>query len=260
MQLGVSKKSNKPYAMVTLEDLDGSVQILCMNENYDKYRPLFVPNKALLIVGEVNNGEDKPKIFPQEIMPLEDAPRKYTKQVHFRLHTAHLKPENLTSVHELAAQHPGKCPLFLCFHVRPVEARLSSSRRTNEILRHCRRDRSCSRPKADQRFGDDTYYVKVDTTPPERTPYDPGENRGRQWERRGVAQRVYPTALALRFDIAVARYGCDSEFVSAKREHVANPVPLRRFLSMAVRAIRIFGVTLPVFFRPKRTNSWSTFL
>ncbi len=89
-----------------------------MNENYDKYRDLFQPNKAILVVGEVNNGDDKPKIFPQEIMPLEDAPKKYTKQVHLRLHTAHLKPENLDSVQELAAAHPGRCPLFLCF-MRP---------------------------------------------------------------------------------------------------------------------------------------------
>ena len=115
VQHGVSKKSGKPYAMVTLEDLEGSVQMLCMNENYDKYRELLEPNKAILVIGEVNTGEDKPKIFPQEIMPLEDAPRKYTKQVHLRLHTAHLKPEHMESVHELVAAHPGKCPLFLCF-------------------------------------------------------------------------------------------------------------------------------------------------
>jgi len=39
VQQGFSKKSKQgPNAMVTLEDLEGSVQILCMNENYDKYR------------------------------------------------------------------------------------------------------------------------------------------------------------------------------------------------------------------------------
>ncbi len=37
VQKGISKKSGKPYAMVTLEDLDGSVQVLCLNENYDKF-------------------------------------------------------------------------------------------------------------------------------------------------------------------------------------------------------------------------------
>jgi hypothetical protein len=71
------KKSGKPYAMVTLEDLEGSVQILCLNENYDKFINLLVPKKALLVTGEVNLSEDKPKIFPQEIIPLEDAPHLY---------------------------------------------------------------------------------------------------------------------------------------------------------------------------------------
>src|SRR5207253_6538811 len=67
VQNGVSKKSGKPYALVTLEDLEGSVQILCMNENYDKYRELLALNKAILVIGEVNTGEERPKIFPQEI-------------------------------------------------------------------------------------------------------------------------------------------------------------------------------------------------
>ena len=74
VQNGVSKKSGKPYSLVTLEDLEGSVQVLCLNENYDKYRELLAPGKAILVIGEVNTGDDKPKIFPQEIMPLEEAP------------------------------------------------------------------------------------------------------------------------------------------------------------------------------------------
>jgi len=115
VQNGISKKNGKPYSMVTLEDLEGSVQILCMNENYDKNRELLVQNKAILVIGEVNTGEDKPKIFPQEIMPLEDAPRRFTKQVHLRLSTAHLDSEKLQSIQELIVSYPGKCPLFLCF-------------------------------------------------------------------------------------------------------------------------------------------------
>ena len=91
---GFSKKSGKPYSMVTLEDLEGSVQLLVMND-YDKFRPLLEANKAILVIGEVSTGEDKPKIFPQEIMPLTDAPKKFTKQVHLRLHSAHLQPEDL---------------------------------------------------------------------------------------------------------------------------------------------------------------------
>ena len=167
---GFSKKSGKPYSMVTLEDLEGSVQLLVMND-YDKFRPLLEANKAILVVGEVNTGEDKPKIFPQEIMPLEDAPKKYTKQVHLRLHTAHLKPEQLNAVTELVAAHPGKCPLLLCFMRPGGEVVFVDTNERFNVTPSLKLQQ-----EADARFGEETYYAKVDTTPPERAP--------RRWERK----------------------------------------------------------------------------
>jgi DNA polymerase-3 subunit alpha len=170
VQHGISKKSNKPYSLVTLEDLEGSVQVLVINENYDRYRDLLVPNKAILVVGEVNTGDDKPKIFPQEIIPLEDAPKKYTRQVHLRLHMAHLTPEQIVLIHEIVAGFPGNCPLFLCF-----------KRPTGEIIFVETHERFHITPSVelqkavDGMFGEETYYAKVDTSPPERTP--------RRWER-----------------------------------------------------------------------------
>ena len=168
---GTSKKSGKPYSMVTLEDLDGSVQLLVMND-YDKFRPLLEPNKALLVVGEISTGEDKPKIFPQEIMPLEDAPKKYTKQVHLRLPMAHLQPDDMNKVAELVAAHPGKCPLYLCF-MRPeggtifVETNAHFSVAPSIELEHA----------ANKLFGEKTFYAVVDKSLPEKA--------RRAWEKKG---------------------------------------------------------------------------
>jgi DNA polymerase III subunit alpha len=167
---GFSKKSGKPYSMVTLEDLEGSVQLLVMND-YDKFRPLLEANQAILVIGEVSTGDDKPKIFPQEIMPLTDAPKKYTKQVHLRLHTAHLQPQDLTKIQELVAAHLGKCPLLLCF-MRPGGGTVfvDTNERFNVApsleLEHA----------ANKLFGEETYYAKVDTSLPEKT--------RRSWEKK----------------------------------------------------------------------------
>ena len=169
---GFSKKSGKPYSMVTLEDLEGSVQLLVMND-YDKFRPLLEANQAILVIGEVSTGEDKPKIFPQEIMPLADAPKKYTKQVHLRLHTAHLQPEDFESVRELVAAHPGKCPLLLCF-MQPGGGTVfvDTNERFNVApsleLEHA----------ANKFFGEETYYAKVDASLPERAK--------RSWEKKSA--------------------------------------------------------------------------
>jgi len=167
---GFSKKSGKPYSMVTLEDLEGSVQLLVMND-YDKFRPLLEANQAILVIGEVNTGEDKPKIFPQEIMLLADAPKKYTRQVHLRLHMAHLQPEDLARVQELVAAHPGKCPLLLCF-MRPGGGTVFMD--TNErfsVAPSLELERA-----ANKMFGEATYYAKVDTTLPEKA--------RRSWEKK----------------------------------------------------------------------------
>jgi DNA polymerase-3 subunit alpha len=171
VQNGISKKNGKPYSMVTLEDLEGSVQILCMNENYEKYRELLVQGKPILVIGEVNTGDDKPKIFPQEIMPLEDAPRRFTKQVHLRLNTASLDAEKLQAIHELVAIYAGKCPLYLCF-----------KQPTGEIVFIETHEKFFVAPSrelqeaADKLLGEDTYYAKADTSLPER--------QRRAWERK----------------------------------------------------------------------------
>jgi DNA polymerase-3 subunit alpha len=162
-QHGVSKKSGKPYSMITLEDLHGSAQVLVMNENYDKFRQLLELNKAIMVIGEVNTGEDRPKIFPQEIFPLDDAPKKFTKRVTFHLHTAHLKPESMDTVRDLVAAHPGRCELMLCFRYP-----------TGQYVFIAPNERYTVTPSRElqaaivQNFGDDAYHVKVDTSLPEK--------------------------------------------------------------------------------------------
>jgi hypothetical protein len=74
-------------------------------------------------------------------------------------------------VQQLVSVYPGKCPLFLCF-VRP----------TGEVIFVETHEKFFVAPSqklqqaADDLFGKETYYAKVDTATPERTP--------RKWERR----------------------------------------------------------------------------
>jgi DNA polymerase III subunit alpha len=169
---GMSKKSGKPYAMITVEDLEGTMSLLLMNENYDKFLPVAAPGRAVLIVGEVNNDEDKPKLFPQEIMPLEEAPRRFTKQVHFRLNAAQLTPQNLEAARSLCEANRGGVPVFLCIR-----------RAGGEMVFIESHDRYFVTPSrqfqesVDGLFGEETYYARVDNSLPER--------QRKPWERKG---------------------------------------------------------------------------
>lgn len=174
VQSGVSKKSGKPYAMVTLEDLEGTVQVLCLNENFENNRELLVPGQALMVIGEVTTGDEKPKIFPQEIMKLDDAPRRFTRQVHLRLNSAHLNPDSVEAASSLVQRHPGKCQLLLAFR-QPTGEWVYIE--VNE--RYYVAPSRDLQKEANELFGPDTYYVKVDNSLPERAQ--------RRWERKSEA-------------------------------------------------------------------------
>ena len=116
IQQGFSKKSGKPYAMITLEDLQGQLQILCMNDQYDKHRHLFEANRTIMVIGEVNNAEDRPKIFPQEIMDLEEAPKRFSQQIHLRLSVDTLTTDSLDAIMALVKRHKGSCPPLPVLH------------------------------------------------------------------------------------------------------------------------------------------------
>ncbi len=171
VQSGVSKKSGNPYALATLEDLEGTAQVLCLNEICEKFRPLLKPLTAVMIVGEVSRGEDKPKIFPQEIIPLEDAPRRFTQQVFLRLHAAHLDAEKLRAARSLMEAHAGRCPVLLSIEMPAGEV---------VFIEPHDRYRITPSPElaaaADQLFGEGTYQVQVDRSVPVRSQ--------RRWEKR----------------------------------------------------------------------------
>ena len=172
VQQGVSKKSGKPYAMVTLEDLTGTVQLLALNESYDRFRDLFVPNAPLLVTGEVQGGEDKPKVFPTDVLPLDEAPKRLSRQVQLRVPAARLDRSGLESIRDLAAAHPGRTPWFLCVQMPRGETvfiepndryHVTPSREFEAAVTHL--------------FGPDAFSVSGDKTLPERP--------ARRWERRG---------------------------------------------------------------------------
>ncbi len=172
IQEGVSKKSGKKYALVTLEDLTGSVQMLLMNENFDRFRGLLVINAPVVVTAEVNTGEDKPKLFPQEILPLEDAPRKFTKQVHLRLRASELNRPRLEAVRTLVEAHRGSVPLFLSIRMPTGPVVFLESNEHFSVTPSVPLEEALN-----AEFGVGTYWAKTDTSLPERAP--------RKWERRG---------------------------------------------------------------------------
>jgi hypothetical protein len=134
------------------------MQMLCVNESYDRNGQLLLPNKAILVIGEVNNDEDKPKIFPREILALEEAPRRLTKQVHFL--AAYGAFDARPSGRPGAGQGPSRQLPSV-----PLSPKADGRNHLYRVPRAILVAPSLQLQRAvDEAFGEETYYASVDTS------------------------------------------------------------------------------------------------
>ncbi len=108
-------KQGRPMAIATIEDLDGSVELLVFPDTYARCGLQLKPDTAIFVRGKVDRREEQAKIVVDEVIPLPEVPRRFTKAVHVRLSAATAHDTSLDRVRELLRAHRGGCPVFLCF-------------------------------------------------------------------------------------------------------------------------------------------------
>ncbi len=113
MKEKVSKKGGR-LAILTVEDLAGSVETLVFGDLYDRVAPwLSQPSLPLWLRATVVQEDKGPKLVVQEIAPLETALAAAPARLDLRLKAAGLTREQLLALREILARHPGPVPAFL---------------------------------------------------------------------------------------------------------------------------------------------------
>jgi DNA polymerase-3 subunit alpha len=103
-------------AFVTIEDLNGAVEVTVFSRLYATAADLLVEDRALLVHGQVQRDEQSVKMTAESIIPLEKAEERWTASVHVNLDLERADRETLTRVREVLQRHPGRCRAFL--HLR----------------------------------------------------------------------------------------------------------------------------------------------
>lgn len=70
---GTAKKSGKPYAVATLEDITGTIQLLCVNDGFEKTQQVLKPGQVVVVTGTISNSDTEQKIFVRDACTLEVA-------------------------------------------------------------------------------------------------------------------------------------------------------------------------------------------
>ena len=111
----VSKKGGR-LAILTVEDLAGSVEALVFGELYDRVAALIhQPSLPLWLKGTVVQEEKGPKLVVQEMAALEVSLPRWPARLDLRLQAASVSPEQLVALKEILNRHPGPVPVVLHF-------------------------------------------------------------------------------------------------------------------------------------------------
>jgi DNA polymerase-3 subunit alpha len=110
----VTKLKKENMAILTLEDLDGSLEVLVFPEAYQRYGSVIQQDGAIMVCGEVSRRDEEAKLVAQEIYPLAEAPRHFTQRVSLHVPVATLNDEKLGKVKDILRMHPGVVPVVIC--------------------------------------------------------------------------------------------------------------------------------------------------
>jgi DNA polymerase III subunit alpha len=113
-QKKLSKKDNRPWAILEVEDLDGSVEVMVYSDAFEKFQKCIGPEKAVLICGRVDKRDEDPKLVASDIYPLDEAAARFTRSIHLHIPNNRFGTEHLEQVRDLLQKYPGKLPVLLC--------------------------------------------------------------------------------------------------------------------------------------------------
>lgn len=108
----MTKKGDR-MAFVTLEDLNGFVEMVVFPEIYQAAAELLKSEAPLLVTGTLDVSEESCKLMAQKIVALQEVNLEQTRRVNFRLSTVGLDSDRLRALRDIVARHRGKCEVVV---------------------------------------------------------------------------------------------------------------------------------------------------
>ncbi len=106
-------RKGEAMAVFTLEDLEGSVEVVVFPELYGRSQGVFMEEAPVLVGGRVESDESRTRILATELVPISEARQTRTESVAIRVPLEGLSEELLGRLKLLLAENKGACPIYL---------------------------------------------------------------------------------------------------------------------------------------------------
>ena len=106
----VTRAKQEKMAILKLEDLNGSVELLVFPRSFQKVSRYIQPNSVVLVRGVLNLKEDTPKVLVNDLFPFEDIYKLITAM---SINLSGLRENVFETLKELLAASRGSIPIYL---------------------------------------------------------------------------------------------------------------------------------------------------
>jgi len=109
----ITKRTGEKMAIMMMEDLEGSVEVLVFPASYKNVSKFVRANFAVFVSGKLNLREERPKIIVEDIIPLENVRSRFTKAISIDLFSLGTENETFGRLKDLFKKHKGSIPIHL---------------------------------------------------------------------------------------------------------------------------------------------------
>ncbi len=112
-----SQKNGSQYAAGTLEDLDGSIEVIFFSRVLEKFSALINSNEPVMVTGKIELDAGRPrKMIAASLKSLKEVRRGAVSAIHIRVESTGVDDDIISRIRGVVEKHRGGCPLY--FHVR----------------------------------------------------------------------------------------------------------------------------------------------
>jgi DNA polymerase III subunit alpha len=109
----IKTKKGDLMGFVTLEDLQGAVEITIFSSLYAKVYDLLTEDNTILVRGFLQKDENSLKLLADSIISIDKAEETWAASIHFNLDVTRTEKTLLEELHAVLKRYPGPCPAFI---------------------------------------------------------------------------------------------------------------------------------------------------
>ncbi len=138
----LSDRKGRPFAFVTIEDLEGAVEAITFNDVYDSHLGMIQSDTIVMMEGHIDKRDAQPKIIVKSLERVENLREKFQDQLQLNLNleTDLLSKDDLAEMAALFSIHKGNTPIKFMVHSKEADGPISMNVRkfvvepNNELL------------------------------------------------------------------------------------------------------------------------------